>query len=139
MQNINRVLITGNLTRDPELRTFEGGGAVCNMRVAVNSRIKRDGEWVDKPNYFDVATFGKNAENCNKYLSRGRPIAVDGRLDWREFEHNGQTRQAVQIIADSIQFLDSGERGERQRDDDIPVHAGDFSPTAASADDDIPF
>ena len=112
--NVNVVVITGNLTKDPELRSTTGGMSVCEMRVAVNSRRKdQSGQWVDKPNYFDVVVFGAQGENCANYLSRGRPVAVEGRLDWREWEakEGGGKRQAVQIIANSVQFLGSRDGG----------------------------
>ncbi|HVW45846.1 MAG TPA: single-stranded DNA-binding protein [Solirubrobacterales bacterium] len=112
--NVNVVVITGNLTKDPELRSTGGGTSVCEMRVAVNSRRKdQSGQWVDKPNYFDVVVFGAQGENCANYLSRGRPVAVEGRLDWREWEakEGGGKRQAVQIIANSVQFLGSRDGG----------------------------
>ena len=144
--NINVVVVTGNLTRDPELRSTPGGTSVCKLRVAVNSR-RRDqgGEWVDKPNYFDVTVWGAQGENCANYLSKGRPVAIDGRLEWREWEQDGNKREAVEIVADSVQFL--GSRGDGDGDGgggggyipaDAPATpAGDFpsSPT----DDDIPF
>ena len=81
--NINRVVITGNLTRDPELRNLPSGMAVCSLRIASNTRRKDNstGEWVDKPNYFDVTVWGAQGENCAQYLSKGRPVAIDGRLD----------------------------------------------------------
>lgn len=144
MQNINRVVITGNLTRDPELRTTSGGTAVCKLRIAVNSRVKDHGEWTDKPNYFDVTVFGGQAETVSRYLAKGRGLAVDGRLEWSEWEQEGQKRQAVGIIADSIQFLSDGRDGERSSSSggggDIPVDERDFAPATSSApDDDIPF
>src|ERR671923_733855 len=107
--NINRVVLVGNLTRDPELRHTPSGTAVCSLRIAVNSRRRDEsGQWVDKPNYFDVTVWGAQGENCAQYLSKGRPVAIDGRLDWREWEsENGQKRQAIDIIADSVQFLGS--------------------------------
>jgi single-strand DNA-binding protein len=139
--NINRVIVTGNLTRDPELRSLPSGNSVCKLRIAVNSRRKENGEWVDKPNYFDVTVWGAQGENCATYLSKGRPVAIDGRLEWREWEaQDGSKRQAVEIIADSVQFLGSradSEGGERQF---VPAGAAenaDFAP--AGADDDIPF
>ena len=117
--NVNVVVITGNLTRDPELRSTPGGTSVCELRVAVNSRRKdgQTGEWVDKPNYFDVTVWGAQGENCANYLSKGRPVAIEGRLDWREWEaKDGGKRQAVQIIANSVQFLGSRDgAGRRQR------------------------
>ena len=81
MANINRVVLVGNLTKDPELRHTPGGTPVCSMRVAVNSRRRDEsGQWVDKPNYFDVSVFGNQAESCTQYLSKGRPVGIDGRL-----------------------------------------------------------
>ena len=89
--NINRVIVTGNLTRDPELRTTPGGTSVCKLRIAVNSSRKNaSGEWEDKPNYFDVTVWGAQGENCATYLGKGRPVAIDGRLDWHEWEAGRQ-------------------------------------------------
>ena len=86
MANINRVVLVGNLTRDPELRHTPSGMAVCKLRIAVNTRQKDQatGQWGDKPNYFDVTVWGNQGESCAQFLSRGRPVAIDGRLDWRE-------------------------------------------------------
>ena len=153
--NINRVIITGNLTKDPELRSLQSGTAVCKLRVAVNSRRKdQSGEWVDKPNYFDVTVWGAQGENCATYLSKGRPVAVDGRLDWREWEaQDGNKRQSVEIVADAVQFLggredgpgNGGSSGGFTPRSDVPVDDRDFQPAGAAsrssapADDDIPF
>jgi single-strand DNA-binding protein len=105
--NINRVVLVGNLTRDPELRHTPSGTAVCSLRLAVNTRRKDEsGQWTDKPNYFDITVWGQQGENCAQYLSKGRPVAVDGRLEWREWEaQDGSKRQAVEIVADTVQFL----------------------------------
>jgi single-strand DNA-binding protein len=150
--NINRVIITGNLTRDPELRSLPSGTNVCELRVAVNSSRKDEsGNWVDKPNYFNVKVWGAQGENCSTYLTKGRPVAIDGRLDWREWEgQNGEKRQAVEIVADRVQFLGSrdggGEQGGGQRfnaQSDVPADTSDFDSPAPAAvgasDDDIPF
>jgi single-strand DNA-binding protein len=147
--NLNRVCLTGNLTRDPELRSTNSGTSVCSLRVAVNTRRKdaSTGEWGEKANYFDVTVWGAQAENCAQYLSKGRPIAVDGRLEWREFTDNqGNKRQAVDIIADSVQFLgsrDGGENGGRfTPQSDVPADTADFAQApvgAGGTDDDIPF
>jgi single-strand DNA-binding protein len=151
--NLNVVVITGNLTRDPELRSLPSGTSVCDLRVAVNTRRKNGatGEWEDKPNYFDVKVWGAQGENCARFLSKGRPVAVQGRLEWREWEsQEGQKRQAVDIIADSVQFLGGRDDasaggftasvgGSRS---DVPVDERDFQPAASGAgigDDDIPF
>ena len=90
--HINRVVLTGNLTRDPELRSLPSGISVCSLRVASNTRRKSaDGEWVDKPNYFDVTVWGTQGENCGRFLAKGSALAVDGRLEWREFETRERT------------------------------------------------
>lgn len=144
--NINRVVLTGNLTRDPELRTTSSGTSVCSLRVACNTRRKdASGDWVDKANYFDVTVWGAQGENCATYLAKGRPVAVDGRLEWREWEQDGNKRQAVDIIADSVQFLgsrDGGENGSRYTpQSDVPADTADFqrAPAPQGTDDDIPF
>jgi single-strand DNA-binding protein len=146
--NINRVVMTGNLTRDPELRNTPSGTPVCSLRLACNTR-RRDasGEWTDKPNYFDITVWGAQGENCATYLSKGRPVAIDGRLEWREWEDsNGNKRQSVEIIADSVQFLGSREGGENgQRftpQSDVPADTSDFQAAPAGpaqGTDDIPF
>lgn len=152
--NINRVVLTGNLTRDPELRSTPSGTSVCGLRVACNTRRKdASGEWVDKPNYFDVTVWGAQGENCATYLSKGRPVALDGRLEWREWQDKeGNKRQSIDIIADSVQFLGGrdesggGDNGARfTPQSDVPADTSDFqaAPTGggsgATADDDIPF
>ncbi|MEA2440191.1 MAG: single-strand DNA-binding protein [Thermoleophilaceae bacterium] len=145
--NINRVVLTGNLTRDPELRSTGSGMSVCSLRIATNSRRKDgSGNWVEKPNYFDVTVWGAQGENCAQYLSKGRPVAVDGRLDWREWQdQQGNKRQSIDIIADSVQFLgsrDGGENGGRfTPQSDVPADTADFAsaPTGSTGDDDIPF
>jgi single-strand DNA-binding protein len=146
--NINRVVLVGNLTKDPELRHTPSGTAVCKLRLAVNTRQKDQatGEWGDKPNYFDVTVWGNQGESCAQYLSKGRPVGVDGRLDWREWEaQDGTKRQAVEIIAESVQFLGSRGDGEGQSQyippSDVSADQSDFVKTGAgsAADDDIPF
>lgn len=102
--NVNVTVISGNLTQDPELRHTGNGTPVCRLRVAVNSRRKVNGEWVDKPNYFNVIVWGKHGETCNQYLEKGRPVTVEGRLDWREYENQNGKREAIEIIADTVQF-----------------------------------
>ena len=146
--NINRVVLVGNLTRDPELRHTPSGMAVCSLRIAVNTRRKDSstGEWTEKPNYFDITVWGNQGESCAQYLAKGRPVAVDGRLEWREWDaQDGTKRQAVEIIADSVQFLggrdeNAGGGGGNQF---VPAGAGASTSTDADfgggADDDIPF
>ena len=146
MANINRVVLVGNLTRDPELRHTPSGTPVCKLRIAVNTRQKdaATGQWGDKPNYFDVTVWGNQAESSAQYLSKGRPVAIDGRLDWREWDaEDGSKRQAVEIIADTVQFLGSrGEAGDLGGGGNqfVPAGAGQESADfPAAADDDIPF
>ena len=143
--NINRVVLTGNLTRDPELRSTQSGMSVCSLRIASNTRRKNQatGEWEDKPNFFDVTVWGAQGENCARFLSKGRPVALDGRLEWREWETpEGNKRQAVDVVADTVQFLGARGDGEGGGAGYIPADAsatpaGDF-PTSPT-DDDIPF
>jgi single-strand DNA-binding protein len=146
--NINRVVITGNLTRDPELRSTPGGTSICSLRVAVNSRRKdgETGQWVDKPNYFDITVFGAQGENCAQYLAKGRPVAVEGRLNWREWEaQDGSKRQSVDIIADAVQFLGSRDAPQSNGvvESDVPADTSDFEKAGVGSgggkDDDIPF
>ena len=147
MANINRVVLVGNLTRDPELRHTPSGTAVCSLRLAVNTRRKdgATGEWTEKPNYFDITVWGQQGENCAQYLSKGRPVAIDGRLEWREWEaQDGAKRQAVEVVAESVQFLGGRQDGESSY---VPAGAtagagatggGDDFPSSPT-DDDIPF
>jgi single-strand DNA-binding protein len=143
--SVNRVVVVGNLTRDPELRHTPSGTSVCSLRIAVNTRRKdASGQWADKANYFSVSVFGQQAESCAQYLSKGRPVAIDGRLEWREWEQDGNKREAVEIVADSVQFLGSRGDGESSGGGG----SNQFVPAGASAgsdadfqgsDDDIPF
>lgn len=147
--SLNRVVVVGNLTRDPELRNTPSGTAVCSLRVAVNSRRKdQTGQWVDKPNYFNVTVFGQQGENCAQYLSKGRPVAVDGRLEWREWESEAGKREAVEIVAETVQFL--GSRGDGEGGGGGAAAGGGYIPAdtgsapaadfpSSASDDDIPF
>src|SRR5438270_1601580 len=153
--NINRVVLTGNLTRDPEVRSTPGGLAVCKLGIAVNTRRKNnEGQWEEKPNFFRVTVFGRQAESCYNFLKKGRPVAIDGRLEWSSWETDGQKRESIDIIADSVQFLggrdDAGGSGNgngfssgvQPVESDVPIDTGDFEATpvaATAADDDIPF
>ena len=125
MASINRVILVGNLTRDPELKTLPSGTSVCSLGIAVNHRRKNQqtGEWTEEPNYFNVEVFGAQGENCARYLAKGRAVAVDGRLRWRQWEaQDGSKRSAVDIIAETIQFI-----GPREG-----APEGGFQPRAAA-------
>lgn len=161
--SINRVILVGNLTRDPELRNLPSGMAVLNIRLAVNTRRKdgQSGEWMDEPNYFNVTVFGNRGEALSRFLSKGSRIGVDGRLRWREWQaQDGAKREAIEIVADDIQMLDSRASGEgggsyggsagqssgggRERPAQpaaAPAQANPSAPDpwAGSDDDDIPF
>ena len=152
--NINRVVLTGNLTRDPEVRSTPNGLSICKLGIACNTRKKNSstGSWEEKANFFRVTVFGTQAENCGQYLRKGRPVAIDGRLEWSSWESDGQKRESIDIIADSVQFLggrDDAGNGNgfsssvRASESDIPIHTGDFETASvgsgAAADDDIPF
>lgn len=142
--NINRVVLTGNLTHDPDLRTLPSGAKVCGLRLASNTRRRRpDGGWEDKANYFDIRVWGAQGEACARFLTRGRSVAVDGRLEWREFEgRDGQKRQSVEIIADTVEFLAApSERGRTSDDtaEPLPHPAASYENVPSPADDDIPF
>ena len=143
--NINSVVLVGNLTKDPELRHTPSGTAVTTLRIAVNDRVKKGEEWSDAAYYFDVTVWGRTAENCEKFLAKGRPVGVQGKLTWREWDaQDGTKRQSVEVVADNVQFLGSREGGGGG-----DAGGGSFVPPAATAagadfgsapaDDDIPF
>ncbi|MGZ8782628.1 MAG: single-stranded DNA-binding protein [Gaiellaceae bacterium] len=145
-QNINSVVLVGNLTKDPELRHTPSGTAVTTLRIAVNDRIKRGEEWQDAAYYFDVTVWGRDAENCAQYLAKGRPVGVQGKLTWREWDaQDGTKRQSVEVTANNVQFL-----GGREGGGGDGAGGQQFVPQGASqssaadfpgtpADDDIPF
>jgi single-strand DNA-binding protein len=150
--DINSSVLTGNLTKDPDLRNLPSGTAICELRIASNTRRKNGstGEWEDKPNYFTVKVWGAQGENCARYLAKGRPVAVSGRLEWREWEgQDGRKQQVVEIIADSVKFLgtrggaDSEDAGDYTIPEDfapVPVAVGAEDAAAGDeGDDDIPF
>jgi single-strand DNA-binding protein len=143
---INAVSLSGNLTRDPELRTLPSGTTVCQIRLAVNERTKDGDNWIDRPNYFDVTIWSGLGEWLSKNTKKGDPLAVHGRLRWREWEKDGQKRQAVDVIADSIVPMRDGARSTsssepvRTNETDIPVDSPSPSPTDyGDPEDDIPF
>jgi single-strand DNA-binding protein len=138
--SINRVVISGNLTRDPELRATASGMAVLKLGIAVNDRRKnqQSGEWEDVPNFFDVTVFGQRGESLSRFLQKGSKVAIEGKLRWSQWETpEGDKRSKVEIIADDIEFMSA--RGESGG-------SGGYSAPAASPptksdvlEDDIPF
>jgi single-strand DNA-binding protein len=160
--NINSVVITGNLTRDPELRQLPSGMPVCELGIAVNESVKNSQtqQWEERANFFDVTVWGAQGENCAKFLSKGRPVAVSGRLRWEQWQSpQGENRSKVKIVADKVQFLGGrdenamggggGGQGYQAPQQQPGVYGGDFepapvgggrsAPSAPPADDDIPF
>ena len=128
-QDLNMVGLVGRLTRDPELRHTASGTAVANLRVAHTTRRRgADGEWTDKSNYIDVVVFAGMADNAAKYLTKGRRIGVQGRLEWSEWESaDGSKRQKNEIVAENLQYLDSPNGNGNE--------AGGMPIAPASADD----
>ena len=143
MTDLNHVIEIGRLTRDISERDFgytTGGTARLNLSIAVNRSEKRNGQWQDKVNYFDVTVWGKTAENIKAYLHKGKQIAVDGYLDQQRWEKDGQKFSKVVIIADNVQLLSGNENGQ-QSAPQTQQPAGDYQ-SAGSGDDypeDIPF
>jgi single-strand DNA-binding protein len=145
--SINKVLISGNLTRDPELRATASGMPVLGLGVAVNDRRKNQstGEWEDYPNFIDCTMFGSRAESVSRFLSKGSKVAIEGKLRWSQWERDGQKRSKIEIIIDEIEFLsardNSSSSAVRQpisttpdRRDEIPP-----APPIDPYDGDIPF
>jgi single-strand DNA-binding protein len=126
-QSINSVVLIGNLTKDPETRQA-GETSVTQLRIAVNDRRKVGGEWTDVAGYFDVDVFGQQGENCAKYLSRGKPVGVKGRLQFREWETDNGKRNAVSIVADlgGVQFLGSKDDGPSEPEPEAPASSVGF-------------
>ena len=144
--SINKVILTGNLTRDPELRALPSGTSVLSFSVAVNDRRKNpsSGEWEDVPNYIDCNLFGSRADSLVKYLSKGSKVGVDGKLRWSQWEKDGQKRSKVDVTVDNIELLsprnsttsyqDPGSLPSAPEADKIPA-----APEITVYDDDIPF
>ena len=141
--SINRVNITGNLTRDPELRATAGGTQVLSFGVAVNDRRRnaQTGEWEDYPNFVDCTMFGTRAEAVSRFLAKGNKVAIEGKLRYSSWERGGQRRSKLGVIVDDLEFMSS------RRDDagsgyaPQPVPAADPAIDAAASiyDEDIPF
>ena len=114
--SINRVTISGNLTRDPELRATAGGTQVLSFGVAVNDRRRnpQNGEWEDYPNFVDCTMFGTRAEAVSRYLSKGSKVAIEGKLRYSSWERDGQRRSKLEVIVDEIEFLSRGQQGGGQ-------------------------
>lgn len=143
--SINRVNITGNLTRDPELRATQSGSQVLSFGVAVNDRRRnpRTGEWEDYPNYVDCTMFGTRAEAVSRYISKGSKVAIEGKLRYSSWERDGQRRSKLEVIVDDIEFMNarpaSSPSASPAAGGGEPQYTVPEAPALEIADEDIPF
>ena len=151
MASFNRVVLVGNLTRDVELRYTPQGTAVTDVGMAVNERVKRNDQWVDEANFFDVTLWGRLAEIAGEYLSKGSSVLIEGRLKQETWEQEGKKRSKVKVVAEKLQMLggksggSSGGGGNsnyskpagNQAAEPQQAHSG--SGQGAPPDDDVPF
>lgn len=116
---MNHVIVSGNLTRDPELRQA-GSTPVLQLGIAVNDRKKnKTGEWEDVPNFFDVLVWGSRGESLAKILQKGMKVVISGRLKWSSWEHDGNKRSKVEIVAENIEFMSRGESKHESAPEDL--------------------
>ena len=115
--SINRVVISGNLTRDPDLRSTQSGMSVLGIGVAVNDRRKNpvSGEWEDCPNFVDCIMFGARAAAVAEHLAKGAKVVIEGKLRWSQWERDGQRRSKLEVVIDDIEFMSSRKTGEAPR------------------------
>jgi single-strand DNA-binding protein len=111
MASFNRVILVGNLTRDPELRYISSGTAVSEIGLAVNDRVKRGDQWVDETTFVDITMWGRTAEVANEYLSKGAPVLIEGRLKLDSWEKDGQKRSKLRVVCEKMQMLGSRDGG----------------------------
>src|SRR5690606_2710650 len=158
MASYNRVILVGNLTRDPELRYIPSGTAVATIGLAVNDRVKKGDQWVDETTFVDVTLWGRTAEVANEYLSKGSSVLIEGRLKLDSWEKDGQKRSKLRVICEKMQMLggrdgggggggggaarggnrvNSGARAPQQQSDDYGSY--DDGPSGGFPDDEIPF
>lgn len=140
---LNTVTLGGNLTRDPELRSTPSGASLCKVGLAVNTRRKDgSGNWVDKPNYFDVTIWGKVGENVAQSLHKGSKLAVQGRLEWRQWDATDGSgkRSAVEVVAESV-FFDKPSNGSGfNPESDVPADTQGLGQDGGSEfEESIPF
>ena len=146
--SINRVVISGNITRDPELRSTQGGMEILALGVAVNDRRKNQqtGEWEDYPNFVDCVMFGNRAKSVSRFLSKGSKVAIEGKLRWSQWERDGQKRSKIEVIVDEIEFMTSRGDGQHGAAPQTAHGPHPYQPPIAAPvvdasvyDDDIPF
>jgi len=157
MASYNRVILVGNLTRDPELRYIPSGTAVSDISLAVNERVKKGDQWVDEVSFIDVTLWGRTAEIANEYLSKGSPLLVEGRLRQERWEKDGQKHSKLKVTCDKMQMLGGrdgaggggggaprggasrGGRGGSSGGGEPQYDDSEYMPTGPPANDDIPF
>ena len=150
--SINRVNISGNLTRDPELRAAQGGTQILTFGVAVNDRRRnpQSGEWEDVPNFIDCVVFGNRAEPLSRFLSKGQKVAIEGKLRWSQWEKDGQKRSKIEVIVDECELMARQinsapqNRAYQPQTQQVPVYTPTTPQTAPQPpadvyDEDIPF
>ena len=144
--SINRVIIEGRLTREPELRVLPSGMAVTTLSMANNRRYKVRNEDREETTFIDVTVFGNTANACAEHLRKGSKFIVEGRLKTDQWEKDGKKHSKTGIVADNVTFMDAHQpaqgatrQAERATDDPPPRHAAQPSPQASSEDDTIPF
>lgn len=146
--SINRVVISGNITRDPELRSTQGGMEILALGVAVNDRRKNQqtGEWEDVPNFVDCVMFGNRAKSVSRFLSKGSKVTIEGKLRWSQWERDGQKRSKIEVIVDEIEFMTSRSDGQHGAAPHTAPAPHPYQPPIAAPvvdasvyDDDIPF
>jgi len=147
--SLNRVVLVGNLTKDPELKFIPSGQAVCNLRMAMNRKWKAtNGEWKEESTFVGVVVWGKSGEACGEYLKKGSPVLVEGRLQSRSWEtEDGQKRSILEVVSERVQFLSGGPRKDGGSGAPAGGGSSDFESApppsepagSAGGDDDIPF
>lgn len=138
--SINRVIISGNLTRDPELRCTQSGTDVLSFGVAVNDRRKnnRTGEWDDYPNFVDCTMFGNRARSVSQYLAKGSKVAIEGKLRWSQWERDGQKHSKLSVIVDELEFMSRQDCSSATSPAPSPSRPV-IDASSSVYDDDIPF
>ena len=126
MASLNKLMLMGNLTRDPELKYTQGGSPYAKFGLAINRKFKQQDEWKEDVCFVDITVWGTPAENCCKYLSKGKPVFIEGRLNFGSWEKDGEKKSKLDVVANNIQFLGSKESQSTEKtahslpDDDIP-------------------
>lgn len=154
--SINKVMITGNLTRDPEMRTTSTGMSIMRLGVAVNDRRRnpQTDQWEDVPNYIDCVMFGTRAASVSRFLTKGQKVAIEGKLRWSSWEdrQTGGKRSKIEVVIDDLEFMTSRNAGSGDYSGTAPAAASSYEPAKsydnippapptadAYADEDIPF